>query len=321
MRPGVNSGGGGTSEPARGGGRGEHRGPRDESRPTDRVGQFHLGRCIERGTLHGDLYLARDLGTGEAALVVKPVVDEGQLLPSTPLEVLEQYPSAALEVSVRASDSPAYRAVVIRTPRSASPASLNEELTAVSDELPKLMSRVLGRADVRDHLLSPPLSRAQRMKGRARRQAVRLRNAVGRRWKDVALAAAVAGFLTLLVHRPEPTPADPPRSAMPAPLPGTPDQPVLTAGIAEAALEIEAPVLLVWGGPDPFARDMPRRPFKAQKKVPCNKTTQEPIHGGCWLRAAKPPPCGDELYEYEGACYAPVQDDRDAGESTQSIAR
>lgn len=324
MRAGVNNRAGGTSDGARGGGRGEQRGPRDtEGRQTDRVGPYRLSRCIERGTQQGDLYLARDMHTGEAALVARPVLDEGELLPTTPLEVLDQYPSASVEVSLKSSDSPAYRAVVIRVPLSASPAKLNEELTAVAEDMPKMMERALERPDVRDHLLSPPLTRAQRLRGRARRHVVRARQLAARRWKDVALAAAVAGFLGLLWQRPEPAPVAEPEVVVAA---STSDSAPAALGntVAETALDeldVEpAMPLFESSGAMRIALDMPKKPFKGQKRPPC-KQDQDELVGGCWVAVKKAPPCGDSFYEHEGTCYAPMMVRGDGSEAPRSISR
>ncbi|QSQ24891.1 hypothetical protein JY651_08110 [Pyxidicoccus parkwayensis] len=250
-------------------------------------------------------------------------MDAAQLLPTTPLEVLDQYPSASVEVSLKSSDSPAYRAVVIRAASSASPAKLNEELTAVAEDMPKLLESALERPDARDHLLSPPLTRAQRARGRLRKHLVRTRQLAARRWKDVALVAAVAGFLGLLWHRPQPAPAESSRVAVTAPVQQQPGQDALTSSVGEAAvneLDVVPPVpLFEPNGTLLIALDMPNRPFKGQKKPDCRKS-QESINGGCWVKVAAKPPCGDDFYEHDDACWAPVMV-RDGKETTQPISK
>lgn len=311
MRPVLNSGASGTSDPARGGGRVEKRGPREQAdRPTDRVGPYHLGRCIERGTRHGDLYLARHVTSGEAAYLARPVLEESMLLPTTPLDVVEQFPSATVEVAFQCSDSPAYRALVVRSARSSSPARLNEELTAVSEELPKMMDHALSRADVREHLLSPRLTLAQRWKGRARRYTAQARRTAARRWKDVALAVAVTGFLALLLQRP--MPAEP----VPAPLQSPADQHALASSVGEAALLELTPAVPLFELSDGPALDMPKKAFKGQKRPPCKKS-QDEIVGGCWVAVKQAPPCGDDYYERDDSCFAPIMVREDGTEAAK----
>jgi hypothetical protein len=54
------------------------------------------------------------------------------------------------------------------------------------------------------------------------------------------------------------------------------------------------------------ARDMPTKPFPTQARAPCQKRFEEEIHGGCWVMLGKlKPPCGNDGYEWKGACYWP----------------
>ncbi|MCP3060986.1 hypothetical protein LXT21_19565 [Myxococcus sp. K38C18041901] len=278
----------------------EKRSPREQSdRPTDRVGPYHLGRCIERGTQHGDLYLARHVKSGEAAYLARPILEEAMLLPTTPLEVVDQFPSATVEVAFQCSDSPAYRAMVVRPARGALPARLNEELTAVSEELPKMMEHAMSRADVREHLLSPRVTAAQRWKGRIRRQAAQARRVAVLRWKDAALVVAVAGFLGVLLQR---SPRAEPESV---PMAAPSGQQELATSLAEAAIEELVPAVPFFENAGAIARDMPGAAFEGQKKPPCTGEHEELV-GGCWVAIKKAPPCGDSYYEKGDTCYAPV---------------
>ncbi|RYZ17386.1 MAG: hypothetical protein EOO70_02090 [Myxococcaceae bacterium] len=324
MGSGVNSRGGGTSQRTRGGGGASPGEPRaNEGRQTGRMGQFHLGRCIERRTEQGDIYLARDVRTGQPALVVRPEVEEEQFLPTTSEEVLGQYPSASLEIAWTSSDSPAYRALQVRLPHAAAPAKVHEELMSVSEDLPKILDRAMKAPEQREHLLSPPLTRTQRWRGLVRRHAHRSRDVAVRRWKDAAiglLVAAVLGNLIWPQFQANPVDDGAPQTTVVERRESGPV--VLTSGLAEAATEeIEAPVLLVSEVSPFIARDMPSRPFKVQRRPPC-RGSQKEINGGCWVKAdvEDAPPCPDDLYEHKGGCYAPVKAEPEDGAS-RSISK
>ncbi|WP_224370272.1 serine/threonine protein kinase [Hyalangium versicolor] len=333
------------SQPLRGDERGESGGPRDNrASHTNRVGPYHLGRCIERGTELGDLYLARDTRTGVPALVARPVIDEQQIRPSTPLEVMNQFPSASVNVTWASSGSPAYRAVAIQVPPSVSQARLNEELLAVAANIPKMVQRALERPEVREHLVSPPVTRAQQLHGRLRQHASRARRAAVRSWKDVTLAAAICGLvgsqvaqrvhetksqgaspMAVASHRQQPDPALAPEEDADLEMEiGQPEQGSITIGVAKSAAtdaDLVPPVPMVeLTGTMAIARDMPRKVYKGQKLPPCRQS-QEEINGGCWVRVAKLPPCGDDFYEHEGTCYTPVFVVSDGNATPKSISK
>ncbi|RKG68683.1 hypothetical protein D7V80_11850 [Corallococcus sp. CA054B] len=294
----------------------------NEGRQTGRVGQYHLGRCIERRTEQGDVYLARHVQTGQPAIVVRPEVEESQLVQTTPEEVLEQFPSASLEVTWTSSDSPAFRALQVRLPHAAATAKVHEELVAVSEDLPKLLDRAMGAPELREHLLAPPLTRRQRWRGLVRRHANRGKTLVVQHWKDAALGLLVTAFLGNLIlpqrqHEPS---SEPPRTVVAEQ--HEPESVVLTNGVGQTAMEeIEAPVLLVSEVSPFIARDMPSRPFKVQRRPPC-RGSQKEINGGCWVQVvvADAPPCPDDLYEHKGGCYAPVKAEPEDGTS-RSISK
>lgn len=51
---------------------------------------------------------------------------------------------------------------------------------------------------------------------------------------------------------------------------------------------------------------MPDGPFPGQRKPPCNKYGETEIRGGCWYELGHaPPPCKEDAYEWQGACYLP----------------
>ncbi|MBZ4373196.1 hypothetical protein [Corallococcus sp. AS-1-6] len=299
----------------------------NEGRQTGRVGQYHLGRCIERRTEQGDVYLARHVQTGQPAIVVRPELEESQLVQTTPEEVLEQFPSASLEVTWTSSDSPAFRALQVRLPHAAATAKVHEELVAVSEDLPKLLDRAMGEPELREHLLSPPLTRAQRWRGLVRRHVNRSKDVAHRHWKDAALGLLVVAFLSNLVwprvdHQ-APDSSSQVSSALVA-VEQQPSQELLSSGVGEAAAEspeiatfdsfVQAPA------PLPFARDLPKKPFKQQKRPPCRKSQKE-LSGGCWVAVKKEPPCGDEFYEDGDTCYVPVLVSESGGDVLPSISQ
>ncbi len=55
-----------------------------------------------------------------------------------------------------------------------------------------------------------------------------------------------------------------------------------------------------------LALPLPREPFKGQKRPPCKRYLQVELVGACWMPHELKAPCPDELYEYQGKCYAPV---------------
>jgi serine/threonine protein kinase len=51
---------------------------------------------------------------------------------------------------------------------------------------------------------------------------------------------------------------------------------------------------------------MPEGPFPGQRKPPCNKHGEMEIRGGCWYALRDgPPPCKEDAYDWDGACYLP----------------
>lgn len=328
MGSGMNSRGGGTSQRTRGGGGGSSGEPRiNDGRKTDRVGQYHLSRCVERRTAQGDIYLARDVRTGQPALVVRPEVEESMLLETTPEEVLEQFPSASLEVTWTSSETPAFRALQVRLPRATAPAKLHEELASVGDDLSKIVERAMKAPELREHLLAPPLTRRQRWRGLVRRQANTGRVLAVRHWKDAVIGVLVLGFLANLTwsHN-ERVPSDA-AERIQSPIVAVehvPRQETLASSVGDAAAE--APEIATFDAfaqapaPLPFARDLPRSPFKQQKRPPCRKS-QKDLKGGCWVAVKKEPPCGDEFYEDGDTCYVPVFVSENGGEVLPSISQ
>jgi eukaryotic-like serine/threonine-protein kinase len=51
---------------------------------------------------------------------------------------------------------------------------------------------------------------------------------------------------------------------------------------------------------------MPEKPFPGQRTPPCTRHGEVVIRGGCWYELARaPPPCKEDAYDWNGACYLP----------------
>jgi hypothetical protein len=51
---------------------------------------------------------------------------------------------------------------------------------------------------------------------------------------------------------------------------------------------------------------MPEKPYPGQRTPPCNRHGEVEIRGGCWYELARaPPPCKEDAYEWNRACYLP----------------
>ncbi|MBN1208917.1 MAG: serine/threonine protein kinase [Myxococcaceae bacterium] len=59
------------------------------------------------------------------------------------------------------------------------------------------------------------------------------------------------------------------------------------------------------------AQPLPEEPLPDQRRPPCDKNGQTEIRGGCWYRAGTAkPPCAEDAYAWQGACYVPVSASR-----------
>ncbi|HYH95547.1 serine/threonine-protein kinase [Hyalangium sp.] len=72
------------------------------------------------------------------------------------------------------------------------------------------------------------------------------------------------------------------------------------APIATLSTEFTDERVLAVGSP------MPEGPFPGQRKPPCNRGGEEVIRGGCWYALRNlTPPCKEDAYDWDGACYLP----------------
>jgi predicted Ser/Thr protein kinase len=51
---------------------------------------------------------------------------------------------------------------------------------------------------------------------------------------------------------------------------------------------------------------LPEKPLPGQRKPPCDKNGQVELQGGCWYRVNAKPPCAEDAYAWQGACYVPA---------------
>jgi hypothetical protein len=127
-------------------------------------------------------------------------------------------------------------------------------------------------------------------------------------WAARALAALAGGFLVAMVMALASLWG---RTSEPAPRWEEPPQEVAQfspdAGVAEDSLSsVQAPEKRVGPWILALGRPMPSKPYPEQRRPPCVSRVEVEINGGCWVKVAdQSPPCGNEMFDYEGACYLP----------------
>ena len=126
------------------------------------------------------------------------------------------------------------------------------------------------------------------------------------RWRlglGVASAATVCALLFALVRLAS---VSQPPSA-PEPLASAPPAPVSH----EVPTAAETSDFRAWlvdtadAGQSVLARPLPKEAFKGQKRPPCTRYTEVELVGGCWMQHVLKAPCPEDLFEYQGNCYAP----------------
>jgi len=82
-----------------------------------------------------------------------------------------------------------------------------------------------------------------------------------------------------------------------------------TQGLGDSALTERGAVQGAPISSKVISLDMPKQPLPGQRRPPCRSSWEEAIQGACWRPLAKiEPPCGDDAYEWQGACYDPSLD-------------
>jgi serine/threonine protein kinase len=126
-------------------------------------------------------------------------------------------------------------------------------------------------------------------------------------WLTAALAVTAAGLslslmlaLVLLLARTSPGKEETPWIATPeevarfAPDAGVADEAMSTVEESDRRV---GPWVLALGRP------LPSKPHPDQRRPPC-EFGEVAINGGCWVKVADvKPPCGEKMFEYQGACY------------------
>ncbi|MFL5348337.1 MAG: serine/threonine protein kinase [Hyalangium sp.] len=148
----------------------------------------------------------------------------------------------------------------------------------------------------------------EKQRARERERPVKVTRPVASRafaltWR-AAWAACLAVGLSLVVARW--THREPQRAPAPTPRESREDRSVAVGDSARIApAESSAPEL---GGKSgtPVGRALPEKPLPGQLKPPCSPNGEVVIRGGCWHRIADArPPCGEDMYDWQGACYTP----------------
>jgi len=143
----------------------------------------------------------------------------------------------------------------------------------------------------------------QRAEGRARatKAPERARSTgLARAWSVGGAVGAVALLLALLVggvlHRAHEVLGD---AAAEGASVAVGDSPLRTPSETPAAKKQDARVPAV-------GQALPEKPLPWQRKPPCDKNGQVEIRGGCWHRSDGKPPCAEDAYTWQGACYVPA---------------
>jgi hypothetical protein len=78
-------------------------------------------------------------------------------------------------------------------------------------------------------------------------------------------------------------------------------------GLGDTGLTPPAASVKDASGSMPPSRPVPQTPLKDQRRAPhCVPDVEVTIHGGCWIVVPPiKPPCGEQFYEWQGACYMP----------------
>lgn len=233
-----------------------------------RLGPYQLHEEVAQSTREqGALYHATNETNGAAALVLEPARDDAK-------------PSGDWQVQCNSSIAPSYLAVELKRSPWTVPNDEHtaEEVESAFEDLRDGVERI-ARAFPESHEPRP--------------------------WWRLGFAlagAAAVGALTFVVmHR---APASPP--------PANPDAVARAETVPmshDVATDIEVPLTgnsIVGsedGGIPVLAHPLPRKPYKGQKRPPCNPRIEVEINGGCWVPHKLTAPCPEELYEYQGQCY------------------
>jgi hypothetical protein len=237
-----------------------------------RVGPYRLEEQVPQDDdSQGALYRATHETSGAPALVRESAEDEKRV-----------EPQPDVRVRIVSSVSSGYDAMEVeQTPRSVAPERQSvESLVSTLEDVQEAVGR-MARA----------LSASSGLRPRWLPRLVRLTGAVA-----VCALALVLGRHAPV--SPPPSASEPRVSVAPAPM------------RHEVTVDTEAPptgngLLLeaADGGAPALAHPFPRKPYKGQRRPPCNPRVEVEIMGACWIPHELKAPCPEELYEYQGKCY------------------
>jgi hypothetical protein len=217
----------------------------------------------------------RGLGPGSGRVYEAVRADSGArvvLVSAGPGE--EWKPAADLDVRVSADGERGFLAL-----ESASGRDVNlPELTLALHRLAATTARLEGRPDAAAHLTGQQVARRQR---RPRRY----------RW---VLWTMLVGGVAALVAVPlcAERQAEGPAATVAVDVPELLDAGVMSDGLGDMGERT--------GGA------LPAKPFKNQKRPPCNPNVEVERNGGCWMVLKVAPPCPVEVYQSGSECVTPV---------------
>ncbi len=235
------------------------------------LGPYQLQEQVpQTGFSQGELYRARHETSGATALVLRPATDDGEP------------PLPDWRVRCVSSASPGYLALEVEeSPWSVAPDKHSVEALVFMFEGVRDGVRRMARA-----FPSPSARRFPWRPGLA------------------LVGAAAVCILAFALMSPTPVPQSP----------GVPDEPVASAEPAPMSHEVPTDTLIPLTGdstlmgisdaaPSVFARSVPDKPYKGQRRPPCKPRIEVEIKGGCWFPHELKAPCPEPLYEYQGGCY------------------
>jgi serine/threonine protein kinase len=125
-------------------------------------------------------------------------------------------------------------------------------------------------------------------------------------WRGLAVIAGLVVLIAAAFSMDRWLPVDAPRMAQAEkPHPGRPPEAEPTGLGDSAPIDSERRELPPVSG-KALALEMPPEPLPGQRRAPCRRRGDVEVNGGCWSKWALTPPCGDDKYEWRGACYGPL---------------
>jgi eukaryotic-like serine/threonine-protein kinase len=90
------------------------------------------------------------------------------------------------------------------------------------------------------------------------------------------------------------------------------------ASLADASVPASVSAQVSSAAPAVIGVQVPDEPMDGQMRAPCRRRGTLTINGGCWIPWLNlSPPCGEDAYEWKGACYLPLWESGRAPTSEQ----